>query len=85
MALVGKYMALKDAYLSIIEALYHGGLFWETGVNVKFIPAEDLESNRAEDLLKGVDGILVPGGFGERGIEGKIDAVRVARERKFLF
>ncbi len=84
-ALVGKYMALKDAYLSIIESLYHGGLYWDTEVKVKLIPAEDLESDRAEHLLKGVDGILVPGGFGERGIEGKINAIQVARQKKIPF
>ncbi len=84
-ALVGKYMALKDAYLSIIESLYHAGLFWDTEVKIKFVPAEDLESSRAEHLLEGVDAILVPGGFGERGIEGKINAVRVARREKIPF
>ncbi len=84
-ALVGKYMALRDAYLSIIESLYHSGLYWDTEVKVKLIPAEDLESNRAEDLLKGVDAILVPGGFGERGIEGKINAIKVARQEKIPF
>ncbi|HHX87959.1 MAG TPA: CTP synthase, partial [Firmicutes bacterium] len=84
-ALVGKYMALKDAYLSIIESLFHSGLYWDTEVKVKFIPAEDLESNRVERLLQGVDAILVPGGFGERGIEGKINAINVARRQKIPF
>ncbi|NMA91516.1 MAG: CTP synthase [Firmicutes bacterium] len=84
-ALVGRYMALKDAYLSIFESLYHGGLHWDTEVRVKMIPAEDLTGNRAERLLQGVDAILIPGGFGEKDIEGKINAVRVARRQKIPF
>ena len=84
-ALVGKYVALRDAYISINEALFHAGLEHNVKVNTILIPAEDLETGNADDLLKGVDGILVPGGFGERGIEGKIEAIRTARESKIPF
>jgi CTP synthase len=83
--LVGKYVALRDAYLSVAEALNHGG--YENGceVEIRWIQAEDVEKEGAENLLQGLDGILVPGGFGDRGIEGKIAAVRYARENKIPF
>lgn len=84
-ALVGKYISLPDAYLSVNESLFHGGLYHDTAVEVKLINAEDMECARPEKHLEGVDGILVPGGFGDRGIEGKINAVRVARENKIPF
>jgi CTP synthase len=84
-ALVGKYVSLRDAYISINEALSHAGLEHNTAVRAVLVPAEDLETELADDLLDGVDGILVPGGFGERGIEGKIKAVKVAREKKIPF
>ncbi len=84
-ALVGKYISLPDAYLSINESLFHGGLHHDTAVEVKLINAEEMECTRPEESLRGVDGILVPGGFGNRGIEGKINAVRVAREQKIPF
>lgn len=84
-ALVGKYVSLPDAYLSVNESLFHGGLYHDTAVEVKLINAEDMECARPEKHLEGVDGILVPGGFGDRGIEGKINAVRVARENKIPF
>jgi CTP synthase len=76
-ALVGKYVQLEDAYKSVIEALTHGG--WAHGVEVEteLVSAEDIEETELED----VDGILIPGGFGERGIEGKVEAARIARER----
>jgi CTP synthase len=79
-AVVGKYIQHKDAYKSIYEALDHAGIAHSARVLVKRIEAEDLEHEGPESLLSGVDGVLVPGGFGMRGIEGKIDAVRYARE-----
>ena len=78
-ALVGKYVKLRDAYLSVAEALHHGG--YENGVmvDIRWIEAEELTPETADELLVGVHGILVPGGFGERGVEGKIEAARYAR------
>ena len=81
-ALVGKYVSLPDAYLSVAEALRHAGLFHGSAVHIKWINAEDLERVSAEEYLREVDGILVPGGFGDRGIEGKISAIKYARENK---
>lgn len=84
-AIVGKYVALHDAYLSIVEALTHAGLMWDSRVNIKWVNSEKLDDtseDEIEDALGDVDGILVPGGFGSRGIEGKIRTVRYARERK---
>ncbi len=83
--LVGKYVALKDAYISVAEALYHAGLSYNTKVEIRWISAEDLNEGNPEEYLKGIDGILVPGGFGDRGIEGKIKAVKYAREYKMPF
>jgi CTP synthase len=80
-ALVGKYVQLEDAYKSVIEALHHGGYHHGTNVEVELVNSEDLDP--AE--LEAADGILIPGGFGERGIEGKIAAARVARERGIPF
>ncbi|MBM7853761.1 CTP synthase [Desulfohalotomaculum tongense] len=79
-ALVGKYVALPDAYISVAEALRHAGLHHGTAVNIRWINSEDLERMPAADYLRDVDGILVPGGFGDRGIEGKINAIKYARE-----
>jgi len=81
-AVVGKYTELKDSYISHIEAFHHASA--EAGVRVKlrWLEGEDLEKKGANKLLAGVDGILVPGGFGDRGVEGKIFAVKYARERK---
>ncbi len=84
-ALVGKYIALRDAYISINEALFHAGLEHNVAVKTVLVPAEKLESGEEDDVLNSADGILVPGGFGERGIEGKINAVRTAREKKIPF
>lgn len=84
-ALVGKYVSLKDAYLSVAESLYHGGFENNSEVEIRWIQAEDVEKLGAEKLLADVDGVLVPGGFGERGIEGKIAAIRYARENKIPF
>jgi CTP synthase len=76
-ALVGKYVQLEDAYKSVIEALIHGGYHHDTNVKVNLVNSEDLDLA----ALEAADGILIPGGFGERGIEGKIEAARVAREK----
>src|SRR5215210_321842 len=84
-ALVGKYVQLEDAYLSVVEALRHSGFQLGRGVEVVWVDSEKLDDREALDELAGVDGILIPGGFGERGIEGKIAAARVAREQKIPF
>jgi CTP synthase len=84
-AVVGKYISLKDAYKSIYEALSHAGIAHDLKVNIKMLEAEELEKNTGENLLKGVSGILVPGGFGDRGIAGKIKAVTYARENHIPF
>ncbi|WP_244833704.1 CTP synthase [Clostridium sp. BJN0001] len=84
-ALVGKYVELHDAYISVVEALSHGGYANNSKVNIRWINAEDIESGDVNKILKGADGVLVPGGFGDRGIEGKISAVRWARENKVPF
>ena len=78
-AMVGKYVQIRDSYLSLHEALMHGGLKSRTRVNIHYIESTDIEQHGTH-MLKGMDAILVPGGFGERGIEGKIQAVRFARE-----
>lgn len=80
--LVGKYVELHDAYLSIVEALCHGGIANDAKVNIKWVHAETVDDHSAVELLHDVDGILVPGGFGDRGIDGKIAAIRYAREHK---
>jgi CTP synthase len=80
-ALVGKYVKLKDAYLSVHEALKHAGVHHGTRVNLRWVDAEGMSLEEAREELETVDGILVPGGFGSRGWEGKILACRVARER----
>ncbi len=84
-ALVGKYIALPDAYISINEALFHAGLEHNVAIKTLLVHAEELETKQVVEQLKQVDGILVPGGFGERGIEGKINAVRIAREEQVPF
>jgi len=84
-AVVGKYIALHDAYKSIYEALAHGGITSRVSVRFRKIASEDIEAKGVEELLDGVDGLLVPGGFGERGIEGKIEAIRYARENAIPF
>jgi CTP synthase len=81
-ALVGKYAGLQDSYLSLKEALIHGGLVHGLKVNISWIEAENLEKCELNEVLKDKDGILVPGGFGIRGIEGKIRAVTYARENR---
>ncbi|MCD4708032.1 MAG: CTP synthase [Candidatus Sabulitectum sp.] len=84
-AVVGKYMALRDAYKSIFEALSHGAINQRLDLLVKCIEAEDLQNKDPRRLLNGIDGILVPGGFGHRGIDGKIEAVKYARENNIPF
>ena len=79
-ALVGKYVQHKDAYLSVVEALHHGGIAHNVRVNIVSVEAEDLESGDPAEMLKFADGILIPGGFGERGVEGMIAAAKYARE-----
>ncbi len=81
-ALVGKYVSLKDAYISVTEALYHAGFAHDTEIEMKWIHAEEVNANNVADLLDGVDGILIPGGFGDRGVEGKVAAIHYAREQK---
>lgn len=84
-ALVGKYAELHDSYFSLKQALDHGGIAHQLKVKISWIEAEDLEKGKAEKILAGADGILIPGGFGVRGIEGKIKAVTYARENKVPF
>ncbi|MFP4473799.1 MAG: CTP synthase [Candidatus Omnitrophota bacterium] len=85
-AVVGKYITLQDAYKSIYEALTHGGIGNDARVNICRVDSEDLQKEKkVEKLLKDVDGILIPGGFGNRGIEGKIRAVQYAREEKIPY
>ncbi len=84
-AAVGKYVDLKDAYLSIAEALCHGGLAHQTDVQVTWVDAEDIDGESVKDLFAGVQGIIVPGGFGSRGIDGKIMAAAYARESRLPF
>jgi CTP synthase len=82
---VGKYIELQDAYKSVYESVTHAGIANTCRVNVRRIDAEDLEKKGGMALLKGLDGILVPGGFGDRGTEGKIAAARYARERRIPY
>jgi CTP synthase len=82
---VGKYIELQDAYKSVYEALIHGGIANDCGIEIVKVDAGEIERESPEKTLKGLGGILVPGGFGERGIEGKIMAVRHARERKLPY
>lgn len=81
-ALVGKYVALKDAYLSVAESLKHAGLANKVAVDIEWVAAEELTLDNAAERLKGIDGILVPGGFGDRGVEGKIAALNYGRKKQ---
>ncbi len=83
--LVGKYVELHDAYLSVAEALKHAGLANNLDVKINWIHSEDVTPLTVDEMLKDMDGILVPGGFGDRGVEGKIEATRYARENKVPF
>ncbi|ADU95822.1 CTP synthase [Geobacillus sp. Y412MC52] len=84
-ALVGKYVELPDAYISVVEALRHAGYAFDTDIDIQWINAEHVTRDNVADLLKDADGILVPGGFGDRGVEGKIEAIRYAREQRVPF
>lgn len=84
-ALVGKYVELQDAYISVVEALRHAGYAFDADVDIRWINSEHVDRNNVAQLLQGVNGILVPGGFGDRGIEGKIEAIRYAREQRIPF
>ncbi|MEA4952137.1 MAG: CTP synthase [Aminivibrio sp.] len=83
--MVGKYINHKDAYLSVTEALYHAGIHHDVRVKIRSVEAEDIEEQGADAILSGACGIIVPGGFGSRGIEGKIAAARYAREKKIPY
>lgn len=84
-ALVGKYVQLHDAYISVVEALKHGGITNHATIDIKWVDSETVTEDNVDELLGDVDGILVPGGFGTRGIEGMITAIRYARENKIPF
>ncbi len=84
-ALVGKYIQLHDAYISVVESLKHGATYNRASVRIKWVDSELVTDENAEDFFRDVHGILVPGGFGSRGIEGKISAIRYARENKVPF
>ncbi|MDR6120960.1 CTP synthase [Bacillus sp. SLBN-46] len=83
--LVGKYVELQDAYISVVEAMKHAGYAFDSDVEIKWINAEHVTRENVAELLADVDGVLVPGGFGDRGVEGKIEATRYAREQKKPF
>ena len=84
-ALVGKYVGFKDSYKSLMEALTHGGIANNLGVDIQWVDSEEVEKSGAEKFLSDVDSVLIPGGFGERGIEGKIETIQFAREKKIPF
>lgn len=84
-AIVGKYVALHDAYLSVVEALSHAGYAHDADVKIRWVDAEEVTVDNVSSILNGVNGVLVPGGFGDRGIEGKIAAIKFARENKVPF
>lgn len=84
-ALVGKYIQLHDAYISVVEALKHGGVANSASVNIKWVDSETVTKENVGEILSGMDGILVPGGFGDRGIDGKLYAIQYARENKIPF
>lgn len=84
-ALVGKYVALHDAYLSVVESLNHGGIANKTRVNIKWVDSEEVTDENVAQILENVSGVLVPGGFGQRGIEGMISAIKYARTNNIPF
>ena len=84
-AIVGKYVRLEDSYISVIESLRHAGFANNVNVDIKLIDCETVTEETVSDKLKGLDGIIVPGGFGKRGIEGKIETIKFARENKIPF
>src|SRR5699024_10716596 len=83
--LVGKYVELPDAYLSLVESLNHAGYTFDSDISIHWINSETLDKKTIHNELAHVDGIVVPGGFGTRGIEGKIEAIQYARERNIPF
>jgi len=83
--LIGKYVELHDAYLSVAEAMRHAGYYYNTHVKIHWISSETINDDNVEDIIGGLDGIIVPGGFGKRGIEGMISAIKYARENKMPF
>jgi len=84
-ALVGKYVELQDAYISVAEALKHAGYVYDSDIEIDWVNAEEVTAANVAELLGQADGILVPGGFGDRGVEGKIEAIRYARENDVPF
>ena len=84
-AIVGKYVKLEDSYLSVIESLHHAGFANDIKVNIKLIDSESINSDNAKEKFKEIQGIIVPGGFGNRGIEGKIETIKFARENNIPF
>jgi len=84
-AIVGKYVRLSDAYLSVVEALRHAAIAMGGDLNLRWVNSEELETGEVESHLEGIDGLVVPGGFGNRGVDGKIGAVQYARERQIPF
>lgn len=84
-ALVGKYTQLHDAYISVVEALKHGGIPQHATVTIQWVDSETVNAENVSEILHGINGLLVPGGFGDRGIEGMIDAIRYARENSIPF
>ena len=84
-AFVGKYIGLQDAYKSVYEALIHGGIANDSKVEIKRVDSEEIEKSGAQEFLKDVSGVLVPGGFGHRGVEGKIAAIKYARENNIPY
>src|SRR5699024_638232 len=83
--LVGKYVELPDAYLSVVESLKHAGYEYDTDIKIHWINSETLDKDSIREEISHVDGIIVPGGFGDRGIDGKIEAIRYAREENVPF
>ena len=84
-ALVGKYTQLHDAYISVVEALKHGGISNQTAVDIKWVDSEEVTEDNVAEILSDVDGLIVPGGFGDRGIEGMITSIKYARENNLPF
>ena len=84
-AIVGKYVRLEDAYISVMESLYHAGLTNKVNVKIHLIDSETITSKNVAEKLKNIDGVVVPGGFGNRGIEGKIETIKYVRENKIPF
>lgn len=84
-AIVGKYVKLEDSYLSVVESLHHGGFANNTNVNISFVDSEKITEENVKEMLKDYDGIIVPGGFGNRGIDGMITAIKYVRENKIPF